>query len=123
MIRGGPGPLGPPRATPMCNGLLFLLHGQRISPQNQKEDTIPKFAICNLPRSTFCSLFSYQRLYNYNIPPVTLPETSAASSHSCCNSEFEDEPNTTCPHFIIRQELNDLVRDLNLPKSKIECHE
>ena len=34
--------------------LLFLCHGHpRISPQNQKEDTIPKFAICNLPSSTF----------------------------------------------------------------------
>ena len=33
---------------------LFLPHGHsRISPQNQKEDAIPKFAICNSPSSTF----------------------------------------------------------------------
>ena len=33
-------------------------------------------------------------------PPVTLPETSAESSQSSCNSEFEDKPNTNCPHLI-----------------------
>ena len=53
-------------------------------------------------------------------PPVTLPETSAESSQSSCISKFEDEPNTHCPHLITQQELNDLVRDLNLPKSKSE---
>ena len=53
-------------------------------------------------------------------PPVTLPETSAESSRSSCNNEFEDEPNTNCLHQITQQELNDLVRDLNLPKSKSE---
>ena len=53
-------------------------------------------------------------------PPVTLPKTSAESSQSSCNSEFEDESNTNCPHLITQQELNDLVRDLNLPKSKSE---
>ena len=53
-------------------------------------------------------------------PPVTLPETSAESSQNSCNSEFEDKPNTNCPHPITQQELNDLVHDLNLPKRKSE---
>ena len=53
-------------------------------------------------------------------PPVTLSETSAESSQSSCNSEFEDEPSTNCSHLITQQELNDLVQDLNLPKSKSE---
>ena len=53
-------------------------------------------------------------------PPVTLPETSAESSQSSSSSEFEDEPNTNCPHLITQQELNDLVCNLNLPNSKSE---
>ena len=53
-------------------------------------------------------------------PPVMLSKNSAESSQSFCNSEFEDEPSTSCSHLITQQELNDLVRDLNLPKSKSE---
>ena len=52
--------------------------------------------------------------------PVTLPEQPKESSESCCDSEFNDEPNTNYPHLITQQEINELVLDLNLPKSKSE---
>ena len=53
-------------------------------------------------------------------PTVKLPQPPEESSESCCNSEFDNEPKTNCPHLKTQQELNDLVRDLNLPKSKSE---
>ena len=53
-------------------------------------------------------------------PPVTLPEPLAKSLESSCDTEFQDEPNTNCPHLITQQELNDLVYDLNLTKRKSE---
>ena len=98
------------RAKKSCKELLFLSH--------RHSKIRKKILYPSLPSAIHPVAHSDQ--LPVSKLPVKLPETSAESSQSSCNSEFEDEPNTNCPHQITQQELNDLVNDLYLPKSKSE---